>query len=85
MSGAGRFAVADRSARTPGVAALAFTLTLGAPPASARDYRERIMEQAIRPCLQEQAGDTPAVARRQIYRIALRSCIRQGAAVFGER
>ena len=33
----------------------------------------------------EIARDTPTVARRQIYRIALRSCIRQGAAVFRER
>ena len=33
----------------------------------------------------EIASDTPAVARRQIYRIALRSCIRQGAAVVREQ
>lgn len=31
------------------------------------------------------AVDTPAVARRQIYRVALRSCIRQGGAIFGQR
>ena len=30
-------------------------------------------------------NDPPAVARRQIYRVALRSCLRQGAAALGLR
>ena len=122
VPGADAFAIAGRSKRTHGAAALAFALTLGALPADAGDYREEIMEQVIRPCIlhlsrlrpvegvspeviaeavmarrsrdlarivdgidREIASDTPAVARRQIYRIALRSCLRQGAAVFRER